>query len=82
MSFRIWVEGLVAGINQVVVPLLVACAFVAIVWGIVNYFFLHGDNAEKRAAGKSFVLWGILGMVLIFSVWGVVNLLLSTLNFI
>jgi hypothetical protein len=82
MTFKVWAEGLVAGVNGVVVPLLVACAFVAMLWGVLNYFFLHADNAEKRAQGREFILWGVLGLALIFSVWGVVNLLLSTLGFV
>lgn len=72
--------GVVGFLNTVVVPVIFAFAFAAFVWGVVNYFFLHGGEEGKRDEGRKFVLWGILGMVMLFSVWGFVNILLSTLG--
>ncbi len=83
-TFREWVGGGTAGIigllNTVIVPTIFAFAFAAFIWGVVNYFFLHGGDEGKRAEGRQFVLWGILGMVVLFSVWGFVHILLSTLG--
>ena len=85
MTFKDWVgsgnEGLIGIGNTIIIPLIFAAAFVVFIWGITNYFFLHVDNEEKRREGKAFIFWGVLGMVLLFSVWGVLNLLLSTLGF-
>lgn len=81
MTFANWTNSIIGIINTVVVPLIFACAFVVFLWGVLNYFFFHGGNEEKRKEGRSFVVWGLLGMVLLFGVWGVVNLLLSTLGF-
>ncbi|MEK7604479.1 MAG: hypothetical protein AAB442_01635 [Patescibacteria group bacterium] len=72
--------GIIGVLNTIVVPVIFALAFVAFVYGVVKYYFLHGDDEKKRAEGHQFVLWGLLGMVLLFSVWGVVNMLLSTLG--
>lgn len=72
--------GVIGILNTVVVPIIFALAFLSVIWGIVNYFFLQVDNDEKRAEGRQFILWGILGMVVMFSVWGLVNILLSTLG--
>ncbi len=72
--------GIVGLLSTVVVPTIFAFAFAVFVWGVVNYFFLHGGDEAKRAEGKQFVLWGILGMVVLFSVWGFVNIMLSTLG--
>ena len=73
-------SGIVGALNTVVVPVIFAFAFAAFVWGVLNYFFLHGGDEAKRAEGRQFVLWGILGMVVLFSVWGFVNIMLSTLG--
>ncbi len=70
--------GIIGVINIVVVPIIFAFAFAAFIWGVVNYFFLHGGEEAKREEGRKFVFWGILGMVALLSVWGFVNLLLST----
>lgn len=72
--------GLIGVLNTVVVPIIVALAFAVFIWGVVNYFFIGQGNDTKREQGKQFVLWGILGMVVLFSVWGLVNILLSTLG--
>ena len=72
--------GVVGLLNVVVVPVIFALAFLVFVWGVVNYFILNAGDETKRAEGRAFVLWGLLGMVLLFSVWGFVNLLLSPLG--
>ncbi len=74
--------GIIGVLNTVVVPLIIALAFVAFVWGIVNYFFINGEDDTKRAEGRQFILWGILGIVVLFSVWGLVNIALSTLGIV
>lgn len=84
MTFREFVgsgnTGIIGLLNSIVVPVIFALAFLVFVWGVVKYFFLHGGNETSRSEGKQFILWGTLGMVVLFSVWGVVNMLLSTLN--
>ncbi len=73
--------GLVGALNIVVVPVITSLAAAAFVWGVIHYFILHGDEESKREEGKKFILWGIIGLVVLFSVWGFVNILLSTLGF-
>lgn len=79
-TFKDYVTAIVGVINTIIVPIIFAFAFLAFVWGVVNYFFLHGGEDTKREEGRKFIFWGILGMVVLFSVWGFVNLLLSTLG--
>lgn len=72
--------GIIGLFNTVVVPVIIAMAFAAFVWGVVNNYFIHGSEATSRKKGSVFILWGVIGLVVIFSVWGVVNILLSTLG--
>lgn len=80
MSFKGYVDGIIDLLNTVVVPVIFALAFLVFVWGVVNYFILHGGDEGKRAEGREFALWGIIGIAVLFSVWGFVSLLLSTLG--
>lgn len=84
MTFKTFIgegsTGIIGIINIVIVPVIFALAFFVLVWGVISYFFLHGEDEGKRAEGKQFIFWGILGMVMLFSVWGFVNILLSTLG--
>jgi hypothetical protein len=72
--------GVIGLLNIVVVPVILAFAFLVFIWGVMNYFILHPGDESKRSEGKQFILWGLVGMVVLFSVWGFVNLMLSTLG--
>ena len=72
--------GIIGIVNTIIVPIIFALVFLVFIWGVLNYFIFNGADEGKRAEGRQFALWGILGMVIFFSVWGLVNLLLSTLG--
>jgi hypothetical protein len=76
-SFRQFTDSIVKIVNDTVVPLIYAIAFVLFLIGMVRFFFLGGE--EGREKGKAFMLWGIIGLVVMFSVWGVVRLLMTAL---
>ena len=84
MTFAQYIGGGTTGfiglLNVVVVPVIFALAFLTFIWGMVNYFFFSGGDEAKREEGRTFVLWGLIGLVVLFSVWGLLNLLLSTLG--
>lgn len=73
-------SGLIGAMNTIVVPVIFVLAFFVFVWGVIKYFLLSGGDESKLNEGKQFILWGIIGLVVLFSVWGLVNLLLSTLG--
>ncbi len=72
--------GIIGLLNVVVAPVITSLALAVFVWGIVNYFFLHGGDETKREEGREFALWGFIGLVVLFSVWGFLNIMLSTLG--
>ncbi len=57
-----------------------AIAFIVFLWGVYKYFIYGADNETERATGKQFVLWGIIGFVVILSVWGLVAIVSGTLG--
>lgn len=63
-------------IDSVIVPFIYALGFLFFLVGVFNYFF--NENEEKRKEGRKFALWSIIGFFVLFSVWGLVRLLLST----
>lgn len=65
-------------INNVLVPLLFAAAFITFLYGVVSkYIFSYGD-AEKVKEGHKLILWGILAFVIMISLWGLVNVVANT----
>lgn len=75
-TFRGLVDGIVGFVNTAVLPLLYALALLFFLVGMTRFFFLGG--AENREQGKSFMIWGIIGLFVMFSVWGIVNMVLAT----
>jgi hypothetical protein len=64
---------------RIVVPVLVLLALVVFLWGVVVFIF-NADDESARADGKKRIMWGIVGLFVIVSVWGLVYLLSTITN--
>jgi hypothetical protein len=75
------VEGIInwasCALVRSVIPLLVALAVIGFIWGVIQYF-LNPDNEEKKKNGKTFMLWGIIALFVMTSIWGLVNVFSGT----
>ena len=69
------IVSIVIFINETLIPFIIGIGFLVFVWGIFLYFILGGANDEKKEQGKSLIIYGTLGFVLIIIFFGVVNLL-------
>lgn len=67
-------------INSILVPLLIAIAFIVFLWGVFNYFIRGAADPKSRTEGAQFIMWAVIGFVVIFSVWGIVQILMGTLS--
>jgi hypothetical protein len=61
-------------IGASVIPFIFALATGMFLWGILNYFILGGGEEEKRTQGKQFMIWGIIALVVMISIWGIVKI--------
>ena len=61
------------------IPLVVSLALLYFLWGLAN-FILAGDDKEKIEKGKSTMLWGIIALFVMVSVWGIVRFIQDTLK--
>ncbi|HEY0010438.1 MAG TPA: pilin [Candidatus Paceibacterota bacterium] len=71
---------LISLINNVAVPVIFALALVVFIWGVFVYFVAGGHNDEQRDKGKKLMLYGILGIFIMVSVWGLVNILVNSVT--
>lgn len=60
-------------IQDAIVPLLFIIAMVVFIWGVLK-FIQGSENEETREKGKQFMLWGIIGLAVMLSVWGLVSI--------
>ncbi|MCR4275037.1 MAG: pilin [Candidatus Campbellbacteria bacterium] len=66
--------GLFTGLLNPILALLTGLAVLFFIWGIVKYIRNAGDEA-KAQEGKSIMTYGILALFILFSFWGIVQLL-------
>lgn len=66
-------QGIVVEIFNPLYKAAVAAAFVYFMYGVVKY--LHDlRNPQDKNTGKQHLLWGMIGLFIIFSVGGIINL--------
>jgi hypothetical protein len=65
-------------INSVAVPLLFAISFIVFLYGIASAYILHPGDEAAVAKGHKLLLWGIIGFVVMISLWGLVNVVANT----
>jgi uncharacterized ion transporter superfamily protein YfcC len=74
-------ENLVKNISGVIVnPLIILMftfALVGFLWGVREYVS-GADNPETRAKGTQHIMWGIIGMALMFMSFTIVRIVLNT----
>ena len=67
-------------IGTSIIPFLFAIAVVVFVWGSIKFFIIDADEEAKREQGKQFMLWGIIALAVMVSIWGLVTILGETFN--
>lgn len=75
------IKSLIDFSDAYLVPLIFAVAFIVFLWGVFQYFIFGAADEEKRKEGRNFIMYALIGFVLMFSIWGIVNLLYHSLGF-
>lgn len=68
-------------INNILVPVLFAVAFIVFLWGAFDTFIVGANNEDVKDKGKNLMLWGLIGFFVMVSVWGLVNILTGSITF-
>jgi hypothetical protein len=59
--------------------LLMGLSVLLFVWYIIKYFIQPSPDT-KRTEAAQYVMWSFIGFFVIFSIWGIVNILISTFD--
>ncbi len=65
-------------INRLI-PFVIALAVLVFLWGIFKLITAGGDQ-EKRKEATGYIIWGVIGLFVMVSVWGLVNILVTSVN--
>lgn len=66
----------VGSLLKLVIPIIMALGIVYFVWGVVQYVIASDEEAKK--SGKDRIIYGIIGLVVITSMWGLVAIVVDT----
>ncbi|MBI2673723.1 MAG: hypothetical protein HYX23_00360 [Candidatus Zambryskibacteria bacterium] len=76
------IQTLVQSIGRLVnlaLPIVVGIALLAFFWGLVKFIFAQGDETAKADA-KKIMLWGLIALFVMISVWGLVRFIGTALG--
>lgn len=71
--------GLILGIMNTFIYLIFALTILVLIWGILRAWVIGGGDSHKVEAGKKLVLIGIITLVIMTSLWGILQVLQTTL---
>ena len=72
-------EGIIQGIGRLIrilIPIVAGLALLYFFWGLAK-FILHSDSDEARAEGKKVMMWGIVALFVLVSIWGIIQYMRS-----
>ncbi len=64
-------------IGNVVIEILIAFAIIYIIFNVIRFIMAADKPEDRNSIGKA-ILWGIVGLFVILSIWGLVRILTST----
>lgn len=73
------VDNIKSQIIEPLILLLMALALATFLWGVAQ-FIQNADNDEGRATGRRHMIWGIIGLFIMVSAFGIINLICDTFS--
>lgn len=67
-------RNIASSIVNPLVTLMIAVAVVFFIYGVVE-FISAANNEEARTKGRQHMVWGVIGLFIMVSVWGIMNIL-------
>jgi uncharacterized membrane protein len=68
--------GVISGLLNIIIPILITLGVVYFIWGVVQY--VTSGDAEKKEQGQQHMIWGLIGLAVIVSIWGLIAILRNT----
>ncbi len=79
MTYQEFLAKLDAAILTPLMILLTLAATLYFTWGVVQFIINAGDE-EKRLAGQRHMIWGIIGLVIMFGANAIIALIKNTVG--
>jgi hypothetical protein len=74
-----FIEELYYYLTADIIPILIAIATVVFLWGVIKYVAAGGDE-DKVREGRNMMMFGVISLAVMISMWGLVALIVKTIN--
>lgn len=64
---------------ELATPIVVALALLYFFWGLAQYILNAGDENKKKE-GREIMIWGIVALFVMVSIWGIINVIQDTFD--
>ncbi len=68
-------------LGNLFIEILIGFAFMWIIFNVVRYLIVGADSEDSRKNARDSIMYGVIGLFIILSIWGLVNILLGTFKF-
>lgn len=65
---------------DIIIPILSGFIFILFFYGIAQFILYQGDIIKLKIA-KSYMIWSVLGIFLLVSLWGIIQIASNELDF-
>jgi len=65
------------GLMGATIPILISISVIVFVWGVFRYVIAEGEDKQKS---RDVMLYGIIGLFVMVSVWGLVTIVKNTFD--
>lgn len=63
------------------VPAIMGLALLAFLWGMAKFIFRVGGDEKAVVEGKKLMTWGLIGLFVMFSFWGIIEFVYEDIGF-
>jgi hypothetical protein len=74
-----YITNILTEIVNPIIALLVGIAVLVFLWGVFG-FIRNAESSEERKTGGLHMLWGAIGLFIMASAYGIMNLIIGTIS--
>lgn len=67
-------------VNDLLIPLAFSLCMLYFFWGVAKYIRSGAGGDKAAEEGKNVMVWGVVGMFVAFSIWGIITFIRTELD--
>ena len=67
-------------VTDILIPLAFALCLLYFFWGVAKYIRTGAGSDKATEEGKRIMIWGIVGLFIAFSIWGIITFIRNELG--